>query len=241
MNSRRPWYVAGRMTTRRRIVVAIDGPAGAGKSTVSKRLTSALGYRLLDTGALYRAVALAASRAGVAWDDEPALAHIAGALPVEFRIDGELNRVFLAGEDVSTAIRQPEISQGASLVSSRPAVRAALLDLQRRLGAEGGVVAEGRDIGTVVFPAAAAKFFLTASDEVRARRRFDELRASGVEVDYARTLAEMRERDARDSEREVAPLKPADDAILVDSSALGLDEVVQQMLAVVRARETTAP
>jgi CMP/dCMP kinase len=224
----------------RRIVVAIDGPAGAGKSTVSRRLTAALGYRLLDTGALYRAVALAARRAGVAWDDEDGLAAIAAVLPIEFRIDGELNRVLLAGEDVSTAIRQPDISQGASLVSARPAVRAALLDLQRRLGEQGGVVAEGRDIGTVVFPAAEAKFFLTASDEVRARRRYDELTASGVAVDYVQTLEEMRERDARDAGREVAPLRPAEDAVLVDSSAMGLEAVVDYMLKVVRGRERVA-
>jgi cytidylate kinase len=224
----------------RRIVVAIDGPAGAGKSTVSKRLTVALGYSLLDTGAIYRAVALASRRAGVAWDDEPGLAAIAAGLPIEFRTEGEQNRVSLAGEDVSAAIRQPEISQGASVVSARPAVRAALLDLQRRLGAAGGVVAEGRDIGTVVFPQAQAKFFLTASDEVRARRRFDELTRAGVTVDYASTLADLRERDARDSGREVAPLRPADDAVMVDSSGLDLDAVVARMLAVVRQREAAA-
>lgn len=218
-------------------MVAIDGPAGAGKSTVSKRLTAALGYRLLDTGALYRAVALAARRAGVAWDDEAALGAIAAGLPIEFRLDGDKNHVLLAGEDVSAAIRTPEMSQGASQVSALPAVRAGLLDLQRRIGTQGGVVAEGRDIGTVVFPAAQAKFFLTASDQVRARRRYDELVAAGVAADFATTLAEMRERDARDSGREVAPLRPADDAVLVDSSALNLEEVVARMLALVTERE----
>lgn len=223
----------------RRIVVAIDGPAGAGKSTVSKRLTAALAYRLLDTGAIYRTVALAAERAGVAWDDEAALGRIAASLPIEFRIDGDLNRVFLAGEDVSAAIRTPAMSQGASRVSALPAVRAGLMDLQRRLGDEGGVVAEGRDIGTVVFPGAEAKFFLTASDEVRARRRYDELRAGGAVVEYAATLAEIRERDARDSGRDVAPLRPAEDALTIDSSDLGLDEVVAAMLAIVRERERT--
>jgi cytidylate kinase len=219
------------------IVVAIDGPAGAGKSTVSKRLTARLDYRLLDTGALYRAVALAATRAGVAWDDEAALAAIALGLPVEFRLDGDLNHVLLAGEDVSSAIRQPEISHGASVVSALGGVRQGLLDLQRRLGAAGGVVAEGRDIGTVVFPRAAAKFFLTASPEVRARRRFDELVAAGLEVDLDRTLAEMRERDERDQGRELAPLRPAADALHVDTSAMGLDEVVTYMAGVVRERE----
>jgi cytidylate kinase len=228
------------MSSTRGIVVAIDGPAGAGKSSVSRRLTAALGYRLLDTGALYRAVALSAARAGVPYDDATRLASIASRLPIEFRLDGELNRVFLAGEDVSTAIRQPAISQGASVVSALPGVRAGLLDLQRRMGDEGAVVAEGRDIGTVVFPAAQAKFFLTASDEVRARRRYDELRAAGADVDLARTLAEMRERDARDSGREVAPLKAATDAIQVDSSAMGLEQVVDLMMRIVREREVAA-
>src|SRR5262245_38840941 len=137
-----------------RMVVTIDGPAGAGKSTVAKRLARRLGYRLLDTGALYRSVALVARRTGVAWDDAPALADLARALRVDFAFDGETeqNRIFVDGEDASAAIRTPEMSDGASRVSALPAVRAALLDLQRRLGAEGGVVVEGRDVGTVVFP-----------------------------------------------------------------------------------------
>src|SRR6185436_6270125 len=170
----------------KRLVVAIDGPAGAGKSTVSRRLALRLGYRLLDTGAIYRAVALTAQRQGVSWDDATRLAEIARALDIDFHFDGEdTNKVSLTGEDVSVAIRTPEISQGASKVSALPEVRAALLDLQRRLGAQGGVVAEGRDIGTVVFPDAQAKFFLTASPEIRARRRTDELRAAGKPVDEA--------------------------------------------------------
>lgn len=225
------------MAQRNAIVVTIDGPAGAGKSTVSKRLTARLGYRLLDTGALYRAVALAARRAGVAWDDEAGLAALAARLPIEFELAGDQNRVLLASEDVSGAIRTPEISQGASVVSALPGVRAGLLDLQRRLGAAGGIVAEGRDVGTVVFPAAQAKFFLTASDEVRARRRYDELTQAGVKVDLASTLAEMRERDRRDSSRDIAPMRPADDAVQVDSSTMDLDEVVESMLRVVRDRE----
>tara|TARA_R110000868_G_scaffold66034_1_gene197119 strand:- start:45 stop:743 length:699 start_codon:yes stop_codon:yes gene_type:complete len=222
---------------RRSLVVAIDGPAGAGKSTVSKRLTEALGYRLLDTGALYRSVALLAQRQSVEWTDEAALATLAGNLRVNFRLVGTVNRLEVNGEDVTEAIRKPEISTGASMVSSHPQVRQALLDLQRGLGEEGGVVVEGRDVGTVVFPKAQAKFFLTASDQVRAQRRYDELCANGETVDFDNTLREMQERDERDSNRAVAPLIQAEDAVLVDSSNRSLDEVVQEMLDLVRDRE----
>jgi CMP/dCMP kinase len=222
---------------RRPIVVAIDGPAGAGKSTVSKRLTGLLGYRLLDTGALYRSVALSATRRGVSYDAAADLAAIAAGLDIEFQLDGMSNRVFLAGEDVSAAIRTPEMSEGSSIVSAVPEVRAALLQLQRELAGKGGVVAEGRDVGTVVLPDAGAKFFLTASDEVRARRRVEELRAAGIEAMYDETLAEIRRRDQRDSSREAAPLVCAPDAIVVDSSVLAIDEVVEQMARIVRERE----
>ena len=222
---------------RRSLVVAIDGPAGAGKSTVSKRLTEALGYRLLDTGALYRSVALLAQRQSVEWTDEAGLAKLAGALKVNFRLVGAVNRLEVNGEDVTEGIRKPEISTGASMVSSLPQVRQALLDLQRGLGEEGGVVVEGRDVGTVVFPNAEAKFFLTAYDQVRAQRRYDELCANGETVDFDSTLREMQERDERDSSRAVAPLIQAEDAVLVDSSNRSLDEVVQEMLDLVRDRE----
>jgi len=153
------------------IVVTIDGPAGAGKSTIARRLARALGYRLLDTGALYRAVALLAQRSGVAWNDAAALAGIARSLDVAFHFEGDENHIVVDGEDITAAIREPAISSGASQVSALPAVRSGLLDLQRQLGSGGGVVVEGRDTGTVVFPDAEAKLFLTASDQVRARRR----------------------------------------------------------------------
>lgn len=218
------------------LVVTIDGPAGAGKSSVARRLARRLDYRLLDTGAIYRAVALGALRTGVALDDEPRLAAIARDLDIDFRFEGDTNRVFVAGEDVSAAIRTPEASQGASKVSAWPAVRAALLDLQRRLGGSGGVVVEGRDTGTVVFPHAGAKFFLTASDEERARRRMEELAAGGKNAPLAEVLREIRERDARDAGRDVAPMKAADDAVLVDSSTMTLDEVVSSLEQVVRER-----
>lgn len=231
---------SGLRRSRKQIVVAIDGPAGAGKSTASKRLALALGYSLLDTGALYRAVALISKRKGVAWSDEKKLAKLAAKLDIRFSFDGTVNKVFLGKKDVSADIRTPEISSGASQVSAHPKVREALLDLQRSLGKKGGVVAEGRDIGTVVFPEADAKFFLTASDEVRARRRYIELRAQGKAVDFDRTLAEIRNRDKRDSGRDVAPLKAANDAILMDSSKLSADAVVASMVTEVRRRERLA-
>lgn len=222
--------------TPHRLVVAIDGPAGAGKSTVSRMLAQRLGYDLLDTGAIYRTLALLARRAGVAWDDGPGVAALAVGLDIRFRMDGALNRVFVGGTDVSTDIRTPEISDGASRVSALPEVRAALLDLQRRLGAAGGVVAEGRDVGTVVFPEAGAKFFLTATADERARRRTAELRAAGRPAEQSRVLAEILERDERDSTRAAAPLRKADDATEVDSSRMGAEEVVEAMFLEVRRR-----
>jgi cytidylate kinase len=220
----------------RRIVVTIDGPAGAGKSTVAKQLAKKLGYRLLDTGAIYRAVALSAQRRAIAWTDAEACARLARDLDIRFDFVGDKNHVFLSDEDVSAAIRTPEVSQGASQVSAHGPVRAALLDLQRRLGSGGGVVVEGRDTGTVVFPKAEAKFFLTATEEERARRRVAELAATGAPVDYEHTLREIRERDQRDASRDVAPMKPADDAVLVDSSTQTIEQVVENLAGIVRAR-----
>jgi CMP/dCMP kinase len=220
----------------RRLVVAIDGPAGAGKSTTARMLAARLGYDLLDTGAIYRVMALLSKRAGVAWDDGPAVAGFAAELDLKFRLEGGVNRVLVAGADVTSEIRTPDMSDGASRVSALPEVRAALLGIQRRLGAQGGVVVEGRDIGTVVFPDAGAKFFLTANADERARRRVAELTAAGRPADFATTRAEMQQRDERDSTRSVAPLKEADDAVAVDSSGLTPDEVVAKMAAIVEAR-----
>jgi CMP/dCMP kinase len=226
----------------KRPVVAIDGPAGAGKSTVTKRVATELGYLLVDTGALYRAVALAALRAGVSWDDSAALGKLAFQLVDERAVElgtqaGGGVAVLLRGEDVSIAIREPSVSQGASKVSAVPAVREALLDMQRAAGAQGGVVLEGRDIGTVVFPTAQAKFFLTASVDVRAQRRLDELLARGAPAQFEEVRREVAERDLRDSTRPIAPLMQASDALGIDSSVLSIDEVVARIVSRVREVE----
>lgn len=230
------------MTSRPRPLVAIDGPAGAGKSTVSRRLAEALGFVLVDTGAMYRTVALAARAAGIPFDDGTRTGGIAhrivatGALRFERDPDPARGmRVLLGGRDVSDAIRTPEIGMGASTVSAHPEVRSALLDLQRNAGKDGGVVLEGRDIGTVVFPDAEVKFFLTARPEERARRRHAELAAKGQSVSLAQTLDEVRRRDDQDTLRPVAPLRQAEDATVVDSTGRSVDEVVAEMAARVRA------
>lgn len=230
----------------RKPIVALDGPAGAGKSTVARELAQALGFLRVDTGALYRVVALAARTAGVDWAAGPALGGLARALVerggVSLSTDprGGLDAaVWLDGRDVSDAIRTPEVSQGASAVSAHPTVRAALLELQRQLGRDGGVVVDGRDIGTVVFPDAELKFFLTASPEVRARRRFDELSARGVVTTFEQTLRELIERDEADTKRPIAPLAAAADAELVDTSSLSIEQVVERLAD--RVRRRTAP
>jgi len=222
------------------VVVTIDGPAGAGKSSVAKLLARRLAYRLLDTGAIYRAVALSARAGGTAWSDAAGVAEVARRLEIRFDFVGDKNHVYLGERDVTAEIRSPEISQGASQVSAHAEVRAALLELQRRLGAGGGVVVEGRDTGTVVFPTAVAKFFLTASEDERARRRVAELAAAGTQVDPAATLREIRERDQRDATRDAAPMVPAPDAVLVDSSSQTLEQVVESLAAIVEARRATA-
>jgi CMP/dCMP kinase len=228
-------------TRAKRPIVAIDGPAGAGKSTVARKLAEALGFVLVDTGAMYRTVALAAKRAGTEWSNGPALGALALSLLADAALACERDpvrgiRLMLRGEDVSEAIRTPDIGMGASTVSAHPAVRAALLDLQRQAGQGGGVVLEGRDIGSVVFPEAEAKFFLTARAEIRAKRRFDELLAKGASgITFEETLADVKRRDEQDSQRAVAPLKQADGAILVDSSDRTIDETVALMAAHVRS------
>jgi CMP/dCMP kinase len=220
-------------------IVAIDGPAGAGKSTVARELARRLGFTIVDTGAIYRAVALAARRANVAWEDDEGLSRLLDAgLGISFVPGSDNQRVLLHGEDVTEAIRAPEISRGASVVSARPVVRRKLLGLQRQLGraAGQGAVLEGRDIGTVVFPDADVKFFLTASDEARAARRHAELHDRGLSVPLQEVLADQRQRDKDDSERAIAPLKPAPDAIVVDTTGMDLGEVVERCERVARER-----
>jgi cytidylate kinase len=220
---------------RKRPVVAIDGPAGAGKSTVARQLAQRLGFTLVDTGALYRAVALACRRAGVAWDDDEGVAEVARRIVAARSLSllpdqAKGVRVILANDDVSEAIRAPDMSMGASRVSAIGGVRDALFELQRLAGEDGGVVLEGRDIGTVVFPDAEVKFFLTASPEVRARRRHAELVSRGERVDFDETLQEVRARDEKDTMRPIAPLRQAADAFLVDSSDRDIDGVVEEMV-----------
>ena len=219
-----------------RFVVAIDGPAGAGKSTVARTLATRLGYTFLDTGALYRTVALVALDKQIPWDDGPRLGALTRALEIVFVREQERIRILADARDVTEAIRSAEISEGASRVSAQPEVRAGLLDMQRKVAAQANVVAEGRDIGTVVFPSARAKFFLIANLDTRAQRRTLELQAAGRPAVLAEVLAEMRIRDERDSGRAVAPLRRADDAIEIDSSLATPDEVVERMVAIVRSR-----
>jgi len=226
----------------RPFIVAIDGPAGAGKSTASRLVAARLGFAMVDTGAIYRAVALAATRRGVALDDDARLAGVLPAVDIRFAppsAPGAGQRVLLGDEDVSTEIRTPAMSLGASKVSGRPVVRAALLDLQRRLAlapGNAGAVLEGRDIGTVVFPDADVKFFLTASAEERARRRHAELQAKGDPQPFEDVLADQLRRDRDDSQRAVAPLKPADDAVVIDTTGTPLADVVDRIVRDVGAR-----
>ncbi len=220
----------------KKLVIAIDGPSGAGKSTVARLLAKRLGYTYIDSGAMYRAIGWKAKRKGVDPADEQALAALCDRTNISIKKDNDDPRVFADGIDVSDAIRTPEMGMMASAVSRSRAVRARLLVLQRELGAQGGVVMDGRDIGTIVFPGADVKFYLDASAEERGRRRFLELKAKGQDVDLSQITREIEVRDLQDSRREIAPLTRAVDALSIDSSRMSIDEVTTRMLAEVTKR-----
>jgi len=218
------------------LVIAIDGPSGAGKSTAAKLLARRLQYTYIDTGAMYRAIGWQARREGVEPGDEGAMEALCGRTGVSIVHDADGQRVLVNGVDVSGEIRTPEMGMMASAVSRSPAVRAHLLTLQRQLGERGGVVMDGRDIGTVVFPDADVKFYLDASAEERGRRRYRELTEKGMTVDLATITEEIRTRDLQDSSRSIAPLRQAADAQYVDSSDLTLDEVVRTLMMRIQER-----
>ncbi|MEZ4237788.1 MAG: (d)CMP kinase [Myxococcota bacterium] len=221
---------------RARLAVAVDGPGSSGKGTVARGVARALGYQYVDTGAMYRAVALLARRQGVDWDDEPRLTALAEGLRFSFRWDGDQLGVEVDGEDLTHAIRADDIGRGASRVSRHPGVRGALLGRQRDLAADGGVVMDGRDIGTVVLPDADLKVFLDAALDERARRRYEELLGRGEPTTLEAVRSALAERDRQDRERATAPLRPAADAVRIDSTASTIDEVVAQILHLVGAR-----
>jgi cytidylate kinase len=219
------------------LIIAIDGPSGAGKSTLAKKLAEQLGFIYLDTGAMYRALALKILRQGVDLADDQKLAELVNTTAVDLQCDRAELKVLLDEKNVASEIRTPAVSQMASKASALKIVRDRMLDLQRRLGQRGSVVAEGRDIGTVVFPDAQVKIFLSASAAERARRRCAELRAAGQPVDLDVTLREIEERDKRDSERTLAPLQKAQDALVIDSSNSTADEVAARVLAEIRMKQ----
>ena len=217
-------------------VIAIDGPSGSGKGTLCKRLAQQMGYHLLDSGALYRLVALAAEHHGVSMENERALADIAAHLDVQFLPSDETDKVLLEGEDVSLAIRAEAVGMNASRVASLTLVRRALESRQRAFAEAPGLVADGRDMGTVVFPQAIIKIFLTASAEERADRRYKQLKSKGLDASLPDILVDIKQRDHRDESRKVAPLKPADDAELLDCTHLSIAEVEKKVMTLIRNR-----
>lgn len=218
------------------LIIAIDGPSAAGKSTLAKRLAKDLGFTYLDTGGMYRALALKVLREGIDISNEGALTELIGRTDIDLVATGGKLKVLLDGEEVSHEIRTPEVSQMASKASALEVVRRWMLVLQRAFGRRGNVVAEGRDIGTVVFPDAEVKIYLDASAQERARRRVEELRQAGRQVSLDETLREMWERDKRDSERDLAPLRKADDAIAIDSTSVDAEALAQRVMQEIRKK-----
>ncbi|MGC2332206.1 MAG: (d)CMP kinase [Candidatus Acidiferrales bacterium] len=225
----------------RELIIAIDGPVGSGKSTLARRVAEMMGYVYIDTGAMYRSIALKALRRGVSLGPADPLTALARDTRIDLRAQDGGQQVFLDGEDVTAAIRTPDVAQAASKVAVVPGVRRVLVAEQRRAGGQGGVVMEGRDIGSVVFPDAELKIFLTASPEVRAERRWREHQQKGDTIDLARTLEEIRERDRRDREREDSPLVRAKDAVVVDSTAMEPEEVARLVVMLARENKSPAP
>jgi cytidylate kinase len=223
----------GEALKRNKLTIAIDGPSGAGKSTVARSLAKRLGYIYIDTGAMYRSVALRAKEKSISPEDELALKQLASSLPITFSTKGGKTHVFCEGEDITEAIRTPEISRLASTISRQKGVREALVQMQRERGKEGGVILEGRDIGTVVFPDADVKFYLDAESDERAKRRYHEMVGKGVRVDYKETQEELVQRDHHDMHRIHSPLKKADDALLIDSTHQSVEEVVEEMVRII--------
>lgn len=218
------------------MIVAIDGPAGAGKSTIARRVAQELGYQLIDTGAIYRAVAYRALEDGEDLDEPEDVSMLAASLDFDFRREGDDNVLYVDDEAMRQQIRTPHVTRASSQISGYSAVRKALLDIQRDLGRSEPSVLEGRDIGTVVFPDADVKIFLTASKEVRAHRRLEQMREQGIDANLDDVYDEIVARDKRDTERDVAPLKKADDAVEVDTTGLEIDEVVERILEVVEEK-----
>ncbi|OBU18548.1 cytidylate kinase [Photobacterium aquimaris] len=217
-------------------VITVDGPSGAGKGTLCMLLAEKLGWNLLDSGAIYRVLALAALHHGVDTESEDALVPLAAHLDVQFVAEGELVRVILEGEDVSDTLRTEKVGNAASKVAALPRVREALLRRQRAFSEQPGLVADGRDMGTVVFTSAEVKIFLDASAEERATRRMNQLQKKGLDVSFSSLLSEIQERDYRDRNRAVAPLRPADDALVLDSTEMSIEQVLEKVLAYVDAK-----
>jgi CMP/dCMP kinase len=224
----------------KKLIIAIDGPVGSGKSTLARRVAELMGYVYIDTGAMYRALALKAVRKGLGFDRDGELETLARGTRIDLKALDGTQQVFLDGEDVTTAIRTPEVSQAASKIAVVSGVRHVLVAEQRRAGQQGGVVMEGRDIGSVVFPDAELKIFLTASPDVRADRRYHEHQQKGDAMDRARTLDEIHERDQRDRERSTSPLVRAPDAVVVDSTAMEAEEVARLVVMLAKGKSAGA-